>query len=110
MALFGDEQLEAALAELVRTDEVAQRVLREGAEVTAKASDKNKIMTVAVGGRGELKEIKFRGDGYRELAPAELADLLVKTIERARADARERALAGAQGLMRGIPALDGDLT
>ncbi|OHV30840.1 hypothetical protein CC117_27370 [Parafrankia colletiae] len=110
MALFGDEQMEAALAELVRTDELAARILRESEQITQQTSDKNKILTVIVGGRGELREIRFRGDAYRELAPAELADVLVKTIEQARRTAQQRALADAQQLMHQMPAVAGDLT
>src|SRR5262249_55810382 len=91
-------------------DEVAMRILQQSAEISQQTSDKNKIMTVTVAGRGELKEIKFRGDAYRELAPAELADLLVKTIEEARRAAQERALDGIQELMHEVPPLSGDLT
>ncbi|EFC84682.1 hypothetical protein FrEUN1fDRAFT_2237, partial [Parafrankia sp. EUN1f] len=43
------------------------------------------------------------GDGYRDLAPAEFADLLVKTIEQARAGARSIALAGLRDLMLELP-------
>jgi DNA-binding protein YbaB len=110
MAKFGDEQMEAALQALVRTDEVAMRILEQSAKISQQTSDRNKILTVTVGGRGELREISFRGDAYRELAPAELADLLVKTIEDARLAAHERALDGIQELMHWVPPPSGDLT
>jgi DNA-binding protein YbaB len=103
MTMFRDDQLEAALAELVRTDEIAGRILGQGAGTSHQTSDKSKILSVTVSGHGELRELRFRGDAYRELAPAELADLLVKTIEQARQTARQRALEGVQELMRELP-------
>jgi hypothetical protein len=98
-----------ALAELAATEEITERIRRQGEEASFRASDRNKLFSVTVDGRGEIRELTFRGDGYRELPPAELADLLVKTIERARTEARRRALAGAQELMRELPFPMGDL-
>lgn len=109
MALFDDSLLESTLAELARTEEITARIRTEGAQATFQASDKNKLFSVTVGGQGDIRELKFRGDAYRELAPAELADLLVRTIEQARKGARERALAGVQELMRELPSSVGRL-
>ncbi|CAO5147320.1 YbaB/EbfC DNA-binding family protein [Frankia sp. AiPs1] len=103
MAMFDDSFMESALAELARTEEITARIRTEGAEVSFQATDRNKLLSVTVGGQGEIRELRFRGDAYRELAPAELADLLVKTFEQARQGARARALAGMQELMRGLP-------
>jgi hypothetical protein len=111
MALFGDEQLEAALAALTRTDEAASRLLRRDKKVVSQqASDKNKLVTVTVTSKGELREMTFRGDAYRDLAPAELADLLVRTIEQARRAARDEAFEGVQELMRDVPLFGLDLS
>ncbi|WP_261571079.1 YbaB/EbfC family nucleoid-associated protein [Frankia gtarii] len=109
MALFDDNQLEAAMAELARTEEVTERIRRRGEETTYRTTDKNKLLSVTVGGRGELRELTFRGDGYRDLAPAELADLLVKTIERARKEVRRKVMAGVQELMLELPSPVGNL-
>lgn len=109
MALFDDNQMEALVAELAHTEEIAKRIREHGAQRSHRTSDKNKLLSVTVGGRGEIRDLTFRGDGYRELAPAELADLLVKTIERARVEARRQALAGLQELMLELPAPVGNL-
>jgi DNA-binding protein YbaB len=101
--LFEDDILESALAEFHRTKEIADRIRAEGSQVTVQASDRNKVLSLTVNGKGDVQELKFRGDAYRDLAPAELADLIVKTIERARRDAQGRARAGRQELLRGLP-------
>jgi hypothetical protein len=64
---------------------------------------------VTVGAQGDVRELRFRGEGYRDLAPAELADLLVRTIEQARQAAREKALAGMRELMVDLPSPIGRL-
>jgi DNA-binding protein YbaB len=109
MALFDDNQLEAAMAELRHTEEVTERIRRQSEEASHRTSDKNKLLSVTVGGRGEIRDLTFRGDGYRDLAPAELADLLVKTIERAREEVRRQVLAGMQELMLDLPSPVGNL-
>ncbi|CAJ61610.1 MULTISPECIES: YbaB/EbfC family nucleoid-associated protein [Frankia] len=109
MALFDESQVEAALAELAHTEEVTERIRRQGAEASYRTSDKNKLLSVTVGGQGEIRDLTFRGDGYRDLAPAELADLLVKTIERARQEVRRRVLVGMQELMLELPSPVGGL-
>ncbi|MEX5636807.1 YbaB/EbfC family nucleoid-associated protein [Parafrankia sp. FMc2] len=106
---FDDEMLDTALANLARTGEAAQRMMREGDDVTSRASDRTRMVTVTVGGHGTLKKIVFRGDAYRELPPAELADILVKTIERARQKARDRALAMVQDLLHDVPVVGLDI-
>ncbi|WP_018637225.1 YbaB/EbfC family nucleoid-associated protein [Parafrankia elaeagni] len=109
MSQIDDDMMETALTSLARTGEVAQRMMREGDDVTSRASDKNKMVTVTVGGHGTLKNISFRGDGYRDLPPAELADILVKTIERARQKARDRAVAMVRDLLSDVPVVGRDL-
>jgi DNA-binding protein YbaB len=109
MALFDDNQMEAAMAELAHTEEITQRIREQGAQTSHRTSDKNKLLSVTVGGRGEIRDLTFRGDGYRDLAPAELADLLMKTIEKARAEARRQALAGLRELMTELPSSVGNL-
>ncbi|SNQ46309.1 conserved hypothetical protein [Frankia canadensis] len=109
MTLFDDSLMEAALAELARTEEITSRIRTEGAAVTFEASDRNRLLSVTVGAQGDVRELRFRGDGYRDLAPAELADLLVKTIEQARLGARAKALAGMRELMVDLPSPVGRL-
>jgi hypothetical protein len=60
--------------------------------------DKGHVLSVTVGGHGELSELAFHGDEYRRLAPAELAHLIVATVARAREGALRKAMAGAAEL------------
>ncbi|ONH62029.1 hypothetical protein CcI49_00910 [Frankia sp. CcI49] len=109
MGLFDDDLMEAALAELARTEEVTARIRREGVAARHRASDRGKLLTVTASGDGKITDISFRGDAYRELAPAEFADLLVKTIEQARSGALDTALAGMRDLMLELPSSIGRL-
>ncbi|OAA29206.1 hypothetical protein UG55_100317 [Frankia sp. EI5c] len=107
--LFGEDEMEAALAQLARIDETASRILEQGSGLRETATDRNRTVSVTVDGRGEVHEVHFRGEAYRDLAPAELADLLVRTIGQARRAAREKALAGLADLPLAVPPVDGDL-
>ena len=99
------EHFSAVQEALARTQETADRVRRQTAEVKFTARDKDRLLSATVGGRGELREVTFHGDEYRELAPAELGALLVKTIEQARAGARQRAMASIGDLVADLPRL-----
>ncbi|WP_233571046.1 YbaB/EbfC family nucleoid-associated protein [Nocardiopsis sp. Huas11] len=45
---------------------------------------KNRLVGAKVNGKGELVELKFHTQNYREMAPAELADAVLDVITRAR--------------------------
>ncbi len=79
--------------ELDRVRQLADDIRARGEATTYKAMPKNKMFTVTVGGRGEVRDITFRSDAYRSLAPAELGKLLVSTIEEAREKAISTAMA-----------------
>jgi DNA-binding protein YbaB len=48
------------------------------------ATARDRSVTVVVGSQGELREITFHTDSYRQMAPKELSDLLVKLTTQAR--------------------------
>ena len=83
-----------------------QRKLREFQEAVAEASttvrSKDRMISATFDGRGELTELKFHNTRYREMAPAELANAIVKTL----ADGRGKALAGMAEL-NGAPKIPG---
>jgi DNA-binding protein YbaB len=67
------------------------------AEVQAKikktrttASADKRMMTVTVGPQGELKSLKFNNEDYRDLASSDLANMIVKTVNKAREAAMEK--------------------
>jgi len=86
-----DGELRQAQDELDRVRQLADDIRARGEAATYKAMPKNKMFTVTVGGRGEVRDITFRSDAYRSLAPAELGRLLVATVE----EAREKAISTA---------------
>jgi DNA-binding protein YbaB len=57
-------------------------------EVTGEARSARRQVSVTVDARGEIVELKFHGQGYRNLPPAELANIIVATIRDARAAAQ----------------------
>ncbi|GAB6901839.1 YbaB/EbfC family nucleoid-associated protein [Kineosporia succinea] len=73
--------------ELDQVRQLADDIRMRGNSAVHKATPKNKMFTVTVGGRGEVQDITFRASAYRSLAPAELGKLLVETIEEARSQA-----------------------
>jgi DNA-binding protein YbaB len=91
-----ENQLEAAQAQLEETRRLSEDLRRQTSEAVFKATPKNKMLTVTVGGQGELQSLVFRGDAYRSLAPAELAQLIVKTVE----EARQQSLMHAMELIQ----------
>lgn len=70
-----------------RLDELAGS-RQKMAEVSATVVAPRQVVSVTVGGRGELTGLKFPVDAYKNMAPAELASVILKTVQ----DAREKAL------------------
>ncbi|WP_432990141.1 YbaB/EbfC family nucleoid-associated protein [Dactylosporangium sp. CA-233914] len=96
MTSLGDEELLAQMrSALDRVQSAAGRVRERVRQSRTTMQDKEHLLSVTVGGHGELAELAFHGDAYRELAPAELADLIVKTTTAARQEAQRKAMAGA---------------
>ncbi|MCB5906110.1 YbaB/EbfC family nucleoid-associated protein [Streptomyces pinistramenti] len=60
------------------------------AKETVKVTSKDRAITVVMGTRSDVREIKFNGDRYRSMAPAELGRALVQLLEQARADVHEK--------------------
>jgi DNA-binding protein YbaB len=84
-----DEELLAEMrSSLSAIQEASDRARQRARERRTTLQDKEKLLSATVGGYGELRQITFHGDAYRDLAPAELADLIVKTVRRAHDDAQ----------------------
>ncbi|MCG6495632.1 YbaB/EbfC family nucleoid-associated protein [Kitasatospora sp. A2-31] len=92
-----DEQIEDLLAQYERQRAEAAETRRRIAETTATAADPRQAVKVTVGAQGELTAVEFPTGAYRRMAPKELADLLVTTVARARAEAQEAAAAVVTG-------------
>jgi hypothetical protein len=51
---------------------------------------KNRALVMTFDGRGEVLDLKFLGETYRTLAPAELASTIMETMRRGRSQCAER--------------------
>lgn len=60
----------------------------EEASTTVRAKDQSFDLTFD--GRGELVDLAFNGERYRKLAPAQLAELIVETVGKGRAEAQQK--------------------
>ncbi|GAA3185841.1 MULTISPECIES: YbaB/EbfC family nucleoid-associated protein [Streptomyces] len=65
-----------------RLRETQERLAQE----TVKVTSKNRAVTVVMGTRSDVREIKFHGEQYRTMAPAELSRTLVQLLTQARAE------------------------
>ncbi|MEU6268187.1 YbaB/EbfC family nucleoid-associated protein [Saccharopolyspora shandongensis] len=79
-ALQALEEQQAKLAEY-------QRKL---AETTTRVESPNRMVAIVLDGQAELREIKFLNTDYRTMAPAELGEVLLRTIQQGRAKAAEK--------------------
>jgi hypothetical protein len=96
----GDRLDRARLVELVAESQrrlaALAEVQRELAELRVETRSRDRSLSVGLGPGGVLTKLTFHSEEYREMAPAELSELILETIGRARQDfaARtERAMA-----------------
>jgi len=105
MSSMGDEELLAEMtAALSRVREQSDRIRQQVRQKTT-VQDRERLLSATVDGHGELRQLLFHGDAYRELAPAELADLVVRTVAKARDGARRKTMAGVRALTGDLPGL-----
>ncbi|MEV0128434.1 YbaB/EbfC family nucleoid-associated protein [Dactylosporangium sp. NPDC050688] len=107
MTSLGDEELLAQMrSALDQVRGASDRARQRARQSRTTAQDKERLLTVTVGGQGELVELTFNGDAYQDLAPAELADLIVKTTASARQEAQRKAMAAVTALGPDLGQLD----
>lgn len=107
MTSLGDEELLAQMrSALDQVRGASDRARQRARQSRTTAQDKERLLTVTVGGQGELVELAFNGDAYQDLAPAELADLIVKTTASARQEAQRKAMAAVTALGLDLGRLD----
>lgn len=99
MALDKDEIMRIAQERLRQAeDRLAQtRKKVEETRVTVRSADN--VIAAVVDGQGELISITFNSAKWRRMAPAELGAALVKTINKARQDAREELMRSYSGMV-----------
>ena len=70
-----------------RLDDLAES-RRKLAEVSATVVAPRQVVSVTIGGQGEITDVKFPTGAYKNMTPAELAEVILKTAK----DARDQAL------------------
>lgn len=78
------------MAEIQKQRESLVRLQQGAPEINGSARSKRRQVSATVDARGELIELKFHGTGYRSLAPAELATIIVDTVREAREEAHRQ--------------------
>lgn len=85
-----ESMLNDMLAEIQKQRESLIRLQQGAPEISGSARSKRRQVSAVVDARGDLVELKFHGMGYRSLAPAELATIIVDTVCEARAEAQRQ--------------------
>lgn len=84
------EHVAAMSDELLKAQREINAASQAAANATVTRKSKDRLLTVEVGTGGQLKEIKFHGTGHQVLAPAELAAVLIETINAATTELAEK--------------------
>jgi len=79
-----DEAVEQMMADYHRQLDKLAEHQRKMSEITATATSPRKQVSVTLGAQGQLLELKFPNDAYRDMAPMELANLIAETFGAAR--------------------------
>ncbi|WP_406136919.1 YbaB/EbfC family nucleoid-associated protein [Streptomyces sp. NBC_01089] len=83
-------QLDEMMGKLQEHRDSLVAAQRELAKYTVTVQSKDRMVTVVAGAQGDVREIKFHTDGYRDMAPAELGAALVEVIGQAREQAGQK--------------------
>jgi DNA-binding protein YbaB len=99
MAFSMHDQLEQAAAEL---REQGERIRGFQAELERRSTtvvSKDRMVTVTVAGTGKVTELSIKGNRYRMMPPAELANVVMETVNAALEQASSETMAAARTLM-----------
>jgi DNA-binding protein YbaB len=86
-----DQQIEDLLKLYRAQREEAAETRRRINETAATATAPRQTVKVTVSAQGEVTAVEFPTGAYRRMAPKELAEVLITTIQQARAQALEEA-------------------
>lgn len=85
-----DEAINEMMADYHRQLEQLTEHQRKMSEITGTAATQRKSVSVTVGAQGQILELKFPTDAYREMAPMELANAITETFNTARAQVQKQ--------------------
>src|SRR5215207_3543125 len=78
-----ERSLEQLAADYARHRAAAVDSAQRVAAVSATVTSPQGLVTVTVGGQGEVRTLSFNSQDFRKMAPAELAHVVLETIDRA---------------------------
>jgi DNA-binding protein YbaB len=90
-----EETLNEALAAYKHQQEQLTETREKLSTVTNTVTSARQVVTATVGRHGEVLSLAFPSSAYKRMAPAELASVIVKTIQ----DARAKSLEVSAGLL-----------
>jgi DNA-binding protein YbaB len=103
MGMTGEEaahlRIQEAAAELDRSQERLGKLRDKLAKGSTKVTSADRMVTVELDSSGELSSIRFNTQKFRRLPPAELGTILLETINKARAQSREKILSAFRSVM-----------
>ncbi|WP_399083951.1 YbaB/EbfC family nucleoid-associated protein [Streptomyces sp. BBFR2] len=93
------EQLNDIMGRLADHRSKLQETQERLAQQTVKVTSKDRSITVIMGTQSDVREIKFQGEAYRSMAPAELGRTLVQLLEKARLEVHETVTRAVSPMM-----------
>jgi hypothetical protein len=86
-----EAMLDEAMATVRQRHAALTRLRADLTEVSSTATAPRRVVSLTLGARGEITALRFPTNAYKSMAPAELADVIMKTAGEARALAMARA-------------------
>src|SRR5690242_9071899 len=84
-------QVEQLLADFAQQQSLLLGARNELQAAVVTATSKDHLVTVTLGVDGEIRNLQFHSTDYASMAPPQLADVLTRVINEARAKAAARA-------------------
>lgn len=99
MALDSEEIMRLAQERMRQTEDRLAKMRKQVEETRVTARSTDNVITAVTDGQGNLVSITFSTAKWRRMAPAELGAALVKTINKAREDARAELMRSYSSMM-----------
>ncbi|MFD4644475.1 YbaB/EbfC family nucleoid-associated protein [Lentzea sp. NPDC058436] len=96
-----DAKIQELMADFQRQRESLAETQRRMREISGVAVAPRQAVKVAVNSNGELTEITFPTGAYKNMAPKELADVLLAVVGEARANAMKSVMELVGGQLKG---------
>ena len=93
------EQIEQAATELRQQGERIQGFQAELARRSTTVVSKDRMVSATVSGAGKVTALSIKGNRYRMMPPAELANIVMETVNAALEQASAETMAAARTLM-----------